>query len=113
MDSEKKNHGKLPSPEEITITTKHEEPRRQYKEEETNHQPTCQSPSYSDLSIGTKSDSAFRPVLRDVSNLNPTLPSSRSTQRFTQRFTQPSTGFSSGFRKYILWCSFRSFLVLS
>ena len=58
----------------------------------TNHQPTCQSPADSKLTDGTKSDSAFRQVLGDVSNLKPNLQSSGGSQHFTQ----PSTYFGSG-----------------
>lgn len=62
------------------------------RKRKTNHPPCSQSPSDSKSDDGTKSDSAFRPVFRDVSNQNPTLPSSGSTQHWTQ----PSTHFSSG-----------------
>ena len=61
-----------------------------------NHQPTCQTPSDSKLIDGTESNTSFRPVLRDVSNLNPSLPSSGGCQHFTQ----PSTYFGSGNQYY-------------
>ncbi|WZZ51782.1 hypothetical protein YC2023_051889 [Brassica napus] len=57
----------------------------------TNHQPTCQSLADSKLTDGTKSDSAFRQVLGDVSNLKPNLQSSEGSQHFTQ----PSTYFEN------------------
>ncbi|CAN6836830.1 unnamed protein product [Brassica oleracea] len=70
----------------------------------TNHQPTCQSLADSKLTDGTKSDSAFRQVLGDVSNLKPNLQSSEGSQHFTQ----PSTYFGSGNPYYDTKTSFFS-----
>ncbi|KAF3519219.1 hypothetical protein DY000_02058654 [Brassica cretica] len=77
---------------EVTITTNMKNKEDNTRKRRTNHQPTCQSPADSKLTDGTKSDSAFRQVLGDVSNLKPNLQSSGGSQHFTQ----PSTYFGSG-----------------
>ncbi|CAF1806308.1 unnamed protein product [Brassica napus] len=76
----------------FTITTNMKNKEDNTRKRRTNHQPTCQSPADSKLTDGTKSDSAFRQVLGDVSNLKPNLQSSGGSQHFTQ----PSTYFGSG-----------------
>ncbi|CAF2213006.1 unnamed protein product [Brassica napus] len=61
------------------------------RKRKTNTQPIFLSPSESKSSDQTNSDIGLRSVLRDVTNLHPTLPSSGSTQNFTH----PSTAFNS------------------
>ncbi|CAN6930494.1 unnamed protein product [Brassica oleracea] len=61
-----------------------------------NHQPITPTPSDSQSSDGTKSDIGNRSVLKDVSNLTPTLSLSRSSQRFTH----PSNVLSSRNQNY-------------
>lgn len=61
-----------------------------------NHQPITPGPSDSQSSDETKSGIGITSVLKDVSNLTPTLSSSRSRQHFTH----PSNVLSSRNQNY-------------
>ncbi|KAF3565773.1 hypothetical protein DY000_02015875 [Brassica cretica] len=85
MDSEANEDTVLPT--QPNMKNKEDNARKR----KTNTQPIFLSPPDSKSSAQTKSDIGFRSVLRDVTNLHPTLPSSGSTQDLTH----PSTTFNS------------------